>query len=80
MVYITICVEEVEVFLIFVDLFIPCFEVTLVRDFMIFKNFFLEYMMGLWGWCMRYDIPYLIARKAGSVGAFMYPLRHMVRY
>ena len=39
MIYITICVEEVGVFLIFVDMCIPYFEEILVWAFMSFVNF-----------------------------------------
>ena len=38
MVCITICVKEVRIFLIFVYLWIPCFEVTLVGAFVSFLN------------------------------------------
>ena len=44
------------------------------------KIFFLEYMIGLWGWCMKYHIPCLRARNTGSSGSFIYPLNHMVGY
>ena len=36
--------------------------------------------MCLCGWCMRYSMPCFISIKSGYVGAFMYPLRRMVRY
>ena len=32
------------------------------------------------GWCMIYSMPCLRSIKSGSVGAFMQPLRLMVRY
>ena len=39
MVLITICMEEVRVFLIFADFCIPCFEETMMWSFMGFINF-----------------------------------------
>ena len=37
-------------------------------------------MMDSCGWCMRYYVPCLRARKADSVGALMQPLRRIARY
>ena len=37
-------------------------------------------MIGFCGWWMIYSMPCVRASKAGSTGALLYPLRHMVRY
>ena len=44
------------------------------------KCLFIECMIGSWGWCMRYSMPCMRERKAGSVVAFIQPLIRMVRY
>ena len=46
----------------------------------ILKILFLRNMIGSWGWCMKYSIPFLRAKNAGCIGAFMYPLKRMVSY
>ena len=46
MIYIKICVEEVGLFLIFVDFCTPCFEIALVGDFMSFVNFISQLNYG----------------------------------
>ena len=47
MIFITICVEEIGLFLFFVDFWIPCFQVTLVWDFMSFVHFLSWVKYGL---------------------------------
>ena len=72
--------EEVGVLMIFVDFYTPCFEEILKWDLICFGIFFLDYMIVSCGRCMRYSMPFLIARKAGSVGEFIYPLVQMLWY
>ena len=71
--------EEVGVFLIFFSA-LPALKKRVFGIYLFFKKIFLEYMIGSCVWCMRYSTPCLRLSKAGSIGAFMCPLRRMLRY
>ena len=42
--------------------------------------FFLEHVIVSWEWCMIYSMSCLRAVNVGSVQAFVYPIKRMVRY